>query len=62
MVVAQLVEQSLLAPEIRGSNRDIGKIISTNCTIEKMKMKKKRPGIAYLKKGDNQEAIFSKEE
>ena len=50
VVVAQLVERSLLTPEIRGSNPDIGKVLSTNCTIEKTKIKKKRPGMAQLKK------------
>ena len=40
VVVAQLVERSLPTPEIRGLNPDIGKKISTNCTIEKMKIKK----------------------
>ena len=40
VVVAQLVEQSLLTPEIPGSNPDIGKTLSTDCTIEKMKIKK----------------------
>ena len=49
MVVAQLVEQSLLTPEIRGSNPDIGEILSTNYTIEKTKIKKKSPGMAHLK-------------
>ena len=46
VVAAQLVEQSLMTPEIASSNPDIGKILSTNCTIEKMKIKKKRPGMA----------------
>ena len=41
MVVAQLVERLLPTPEIHGSNPDIGKILSTNCTIEKMKIKKR---------------------
>ena len=41
MVVAQLVERSLPTREIRGSNADIGKILSTNCTLEKMKIEKK---------------------
>ena len=50
MVVAQLVELLLPTPEIRGSNPDIGKILSTNCTIEKTKIKKKKPGMAHLKK------------
>ena len=48
VVVAQLVERSLPASDICGSNSDIGKRISTNCTIEKMKIKKKRPGMARL--------------
>ena len=48
--MAQLLERSLLTPEIRGSNPIIGKILSTNCTIEKTKIKKKRPGMAHLKK------------
>ena len=42
----QLVERSLPTPEIHGLNPEIGKILSTNCTIEKMKLKKKRPGMA----------------
>ena len=46
--MAQLVERSLPTPEIGGSNLVTGKILSTksstNCVIEKMKMKKKRPG------------------
>ena len=50
VVVAQLVEQSLPAPEIHGSIPDIGKFLSSNCTIEKTKIKKKRPGMAHLKK------------
>ena len=44
--MAQLVEQSLETPEIRGSKLVIGKILSTNGTIEKTKVKKKRPGMA----------------
>ena len=31
VVVAQLVERSLPTPEIRGSNPNIGKVLSTNC-------------------------------
>ena len=50
MVVAQLVERSLPIPEIRSSNPDIGKILSTNCTIEKAKIMKKRLGMAHLEK------------
>ena len=34
-IVAQLVERSLLTPEIRGSNPDIGNIRSTNSTINR---------------------------
>ena len=44
MVVAQLVQQSHPIPEIRGLNPDIGKILSTYCTIEKTKIKKKEAG------------------
>ena len=44
------VERLLLTPEIRGTNPDIGKILSTNSTTEKTKIKKKRPGMAHLKK------------
>ena len=45
MVVAQLVEQLLLSPEVCGSNPVIGKLYNTytytvNC-IEKTKIKKK---------------------
>ena len=43
-VVAQLVEWLLPTPEICGSNPDIGKLLSTNCKIEEMEIKKKRPG------------------
>ena len=50
MVVAQLVERSLPTPEISDSSPDIREILSTNCTIEKTKINKKRPGIAHLKK------------
>ena len=48
--MAEVVEQSLPTPEIRGSNLDIGQILFTNCTIEKMEMKKKTPRIAIYKK------------
>ena len=54
VVVAQLVERSLTTPEICNSNPDIVKILSTNCTIEKAKIKKKRPGMYP----DNQLKIF----
>ena len=39
--MAQLVERLLLTPEIRSSNFDIVKILSTDCAIEKTKTKKK---------------------
>ena len=48
VVVAQLVERLLPTPEIHGSNPDIGKILFTNCTIEKTKIMKKRPRMAHL--------------
>ena len=48
VVVAQLVEQPLWKPEIYSLNPDIGKILSTNCTIEKTKINKKRPGLTHL--------------
>ena len=48
LVAAQLVEQLLPTPEIRSSNPDIGKILSTNCVIEKTKIKKTRSGMAHL--------------
>ena len=50
VVVAQLVERLLLTPEIRGSNPEIGEILSTNCTIEMSKINKKRLGMALHKK------------
>ena len=34
VVVAQLVELSLLTPEICGSNLNMVKILSTNCTFK----------------------------
>ena len=48
VVVAQLVEWSLTTLEIRRSHPDIDKILSTNCTIEETKIKKKRPGMVHL--------------
>ena len=53
VVVAQWVEQSLPIPEVCSSNPVICKIyienfFTVNC-IEKMKIKKKRPGMAHLK-------------
>ena len=41
MEVVQLVEWSLPTPEVRGSNPDIGKLLSTNCTIKNKKDKNK---------------------
>ena len=48
VVVPQLVERSLPIPEICGLYPDIGKVLSTNCTKEKMNIKKRRPGMASL--------------
>ena len=44
-VVARLVERSLAAPQVGGSNpiRSIIEIIDTNCSLEKMKLR--RPGM-----------------
>ena len=39
VVVAQLVEQLLSTPEIWGSNPNIGKILSTNCTFKKKRQR-----------------------
>ena len=51
MAVAQLLERSLPTPEVH-SSIPIGYInnyqISTNCNLEKTKIKKKRPAIPYL--------------
>ena len=48
--MAQLVERTLPTPKMRSLNPDVGKILSTNCTIEKMKIKNKRLGMAHLRK------------
>ena len=48
VVVAQLVERMVPTLENRGLNPIIGKILSTNYTIEKTKIKKKRPEKAHL--------------
>ena len=52
--MAQLAEQLLLTPEVRGSNTAIDNFYSINISselyVEKMKIKKKRTGMAYLKK------------
>ena len=48
--MALLAERSLPTPEISGSNPDIGKFLSTNCAIEKMKIKKEAGNGPSLKK------------
>ena len=57
VAVTQLVERSLPIPEVCGSKPVIGKILYIYWTfvycqlwIEKMKIKKKRPGMSHLKK------------
>ena len=66
--VAQLVEQSLPIPEVRGSNPVIGKIylyiehlFTVNCVLKRRKIKKKRPGMAHFfkKKKKNIKFILS---
>jgi len=51
VVVAQLVEWSLLIPVVRRSNKVIGNILystlTVNC-IEKMKIKKRKPGMTHF--------------
>ena len=51
VVVAQLVEWSLLIQVVRGSNKVIGNILystlTVNC-IEKMKIKKRKPGMTHF--------------
>ena len=49
--MAQLAEWLLQSPEVRGLNPVIGKNLyrKVNC-IEKLKIKKKRPGMAHSKK------------
>ena len=44
VVVAQLVEQSLLTPEIRSSNPDIGKIFIYQLNKRKGENKEKKAG------------------
>ena len=44
LVVVQLVERLLPMPEIRDLNPIIGKILSTNCIIEKDEIKEKEAG------------------
>ena len=61
MVVAQLVKRLLPTPEVRGSF-PIGDInidqYSTNCNVEKTKIKKKRPGMAHFLKSMSR--VFAK--
>ena len=49
MVVAQLVERMLPTPEIRGSNPDIGEVLSTNCRKGENKEKEVRNGPFFKK-------------
>ena len=60
MVVAQLVEWLLPTPVIRGSNPDIGKFLSINCTIENKNIKK-TPGMAHLLEPGIYPAIYQTE-
>ena len=54
VVVAQMVKRSLPAPELRGSNPVIGKLLyierlfTFNC-VEKTKIKKKKQGMAHFR-------------
>ena len=49
MVVPQLIERLLPTPEIHCLIPNIGKVLSTNCSlIDKAKIKKKRLGMAHL--------------
>ena len=48
VVVAKLEEPSFPTTEIQGSNSDISNILSTNCTLDKTKIKIKRPGMVHL--------------
>ena len=50
VVVAQLAEQSLLTPEIRGSNPNIGKHLCVNCKIKKRQKLRKRGQDKPIKK------------
>ena len=60
--MAQLVKCLLPTPEIRGSIPDIGKVLSTNCIIEKTKIKKKavRNGPSLKLKKITHEDFFQK--
>ena len=53
-VVAQLVERSLRTPKICGLNPNIGQVLFTKFNqIEKIKIKKKRLGMAHLFKKES---------
>ena len=47
VVVAQLVERSLPTPEIHGSNPNIGKILSTNYTLNEKRRKWEKRGTEW---------------
>ena len=53
-VVVQLAKQSLLTPEVHGSNPVIGEIYIEHCVmsteLKRLKYKKKRPGMVHFKK------------
>ena len=57
--VVLLVEKLLPAPEIRSLNPDIGKILSTNCTIDKEKEAGNGPSLKkkFIKRGKQCEGI-----
>ena len=55
-VVAHLVERLLPTPKICGSNPD--KILSANCTLEKTKIKKKRPILKNLQAHKSSHRLF----
>ena len=65
VVVALWVERLLPTLEIRGSNPDICKILSTNCTVEEMKKRKKKRGwecpIFYKNLSNGQECVSSQQ-
>ena len=61
VVMAQLVEQSLLTPDVRGSNPVISKLhivhlFTVNC-IEKTKIKKKEAGNTIFKNKKNSSVL-----
>ena len=52
--MVQLAKQSLLTPEVHGSNPVIGEIYIEHCVmsteLKRLKYKKKRPGMVHFKK------------